>query len=184
MRPLLPLLALPLLMLACEKTGTLNVPTDDSGAPNGDDSNPGTDDSAQPTDDSSEPLPDPEPDTSVWEGSRTVYYGDCEEPLYETGYELGPDWDYYDWAMENCPDCDHLYYVDVTPETVCGIRVTTPVYRGLVLNEPDAEVWSFSYQGAYALDDRASFDGFVVEYAYNNNGVDIEGRLEFPELPQ
>lgn len=188
MRPTqLALLMLPsALLFACEKTGTIEVPVDDTGAPAGDDS---ADDSApaddSAADDSDEPLPDPEPDTSVWAGTRVVTYGDCQETLYEEGYELGRDWEYYDWALEYCPDCQHIYAVEVSPDEVCGIPVTTEVYRGLILDEPDAEVWTFSYQGAYALDDRASFDGMAVDYAYElDGGLYIEGRLEFPELPR
>lgn len=179
----LPLLAIAL--MACEKSGTLVVPTDDdTGSPTTDDTGGGGGDDSQVTDDSSEPLPDPEPDTSIWNGSRLVAYDGCEETLYEEGYELLSDWEYYDWAAENCPDCTNFYYVEVSPDEVCGIPVTTEVYRGLVLNEPDAEVWTFSYRGAEILDSNASFDGMVVEYAYESNGIEIQGLIEFPELPQ
>jgi len=126
-----------------------------------------------------------EPDFSVWDGERVISTEEgCEEALGEEGYELGPEWEYYDYVVDYCPECDHYYYVEVGPDEVCGIDVASEVIRGVVLGDGQAEVWTFYPGDPDTLDDDATFDGRVIEYSYRlwDGYLDIEGRVEFPVL--
>ncbi len=163
--------------LACTpSSGTLDVDapvTDDTGTP----------DSAD-VDDTGDTQPAPEPDLGVWIGSRAISYDGCTDEVEEEGYLLDESWEYYDYVQGECGDCTHFYVVEVWPAEACGLDVSTTVYRGLVFDGDSAEVWAFSQNGTSDLDRSADFDGMNIDYAYDlyDGYVEIEGRVEFPEL--
>lgn len=128
---------------------------------------------------------DGEPDFAIWEGSRLIETEEgCSDEILEEGYELGPEWEYYDYVVDYCPECDHFYYVEMWPEEVCGIDVASEAVRGVTLGEDWAEVWTFYPGEPDALDDDAVFDGWVIDYDYRlwDGYLDIEGRVEFPPI--
>jgi hypothetical protein len=148
------------------------------------DAPPASDDSATDSVDTGDSQPTPEPDLSVWLGGRSIAYDGCKDEVEEEGYQLDEDWEYYDYVQDECRDCTHFYVIEVWPDEACGLGVTTTAYRGLVFDGEDAEVWAFSQNGTSDLDTRASFDGMNIDYSYElyDGYVEIEGRVEFPEL--
>lgn len=130
-------------------------------------------------------VPDPEPDLSIWMGERTFITEDCEEPATEVGHELtAENWDSYEETKDECPNCDHIYYVAVSPETICGYPVTQERYRGVdFLEDGQAIVYDFGgWSGAEILDPDASFDGWTLSYAYDySNWLSMVGVVEYPE---
>ena len=168
-----------LLSLACAP-GTL-VLTNDEGVVV-DDTGLAADDTGD-TDDTDDRSGDP--DTSVWIGERNIDTEEgCSGTLTEEGFELGPEWEYYDYVVDRCPECHHFYYVEVFEQEVCGIDVANEVIRGLVLGDDWAEVWTFYPDDPDALDADATFDGWTIEYDYRlwDGYLDIEGQVEFPEI--
>ncbi|MCB9741763.1 MAG: hypothetical protein H6740_04055 [Alphaproteobacteria bacterium] len=176
---LLPLLAL----LGCTPSGTIKL--GDSGTPGGDDTGTTGDDTGAGGDDSGEDTePPPEPDFSRWIGERSVLYDDCEEIIYEEGQAYEADWEYYDVVFEWCPECDYVYSVEAGPEQVCGLGVTQQTYRLLDLDGDRAILYYFDQREGWLELAEGDFDGFNIEYRYRlyDGAVDIEGRVEFPEL--
>ncbi|MCB9766221.1 MAG: hypothetical protein H6739_40975 [Alphaproteobacteria bacterium] len=173
-----------LAVVACtNNTGSVKldpdaVPTDDTGVT--------SDDTGVTADDTGETQePDPEPDYSIWQGERIVRYGDCEETLSEEGFALEAegDWaDYYNYAMDECPECDYVYYIEVWPETVCGFGVTQETIRVVDFDGNDASIYYFGRRGLETLADGGDFDGWTIDYRYENQGLDVTGQVEYPEL--
>jgi hypothetical protein len=155
------------------------VLTNADGEPIGDDT--GVGDSG----DTGDTGPDGDPDYSVWSGEREIQTEDgCFETLYEDGFELESDWEYYDEVVDYCPECQHFYYAEVSPEVVCEVSVANEVIRGVVFDEDSAEVWTFYPGEPRALDSNAAFDGWSIDYDYDlyDGYILIEGRVEFPAL--
>lgn len=175
----------------------------DSGGDTGDTGDSGTTDSGDSGDSGSTDTGDsgttdtatePEPDYSVWSGTRTFSYesdwGDCTESVEESG-EAETSGDAYDAMIGACPSCDYVYVVDLSADSVCDwISLANPTYRGLILGDGTATVYTFGQDRdgdvyAEALDDSADFDGWNLGYAYEiDYGVTIAvtGALVFPEL--
>ena len=79
---------------------------------------PSPDDTSASSDTGDTVGPEPEPDLSVWMGQRTFITEDCEEPATEIGHELtAENWNDYEDTKDECPNCDHIYYVEVSPDT-------------------------------------------------------------------
>jgi len=129
--------------------------------------------------------PDPEPDYSVWKGERLFVTDDCEEPALEEGHELtAENWDSYDEVHDTCPNCDHIYYVAVSPEEVCGYPITEVRYRGVDFVEDGGAIfYNFNSWGqAEVIDPDAEFDGWTLKYAYSyGDELDMYGTVSFPE---
>ena len=136
--------------------------------------------------DTGEIAPPPkEADLSVWLGERIFITDDCEETATEEGHELtAENWDGYEEAHDECPNCDRIYYVGVSPETLCGYPVTQVRYRGVDFTENDeAIVYDFSdWSGASILDPDATFDGWTLNYEYEYSGsLALVGTVNYPD---
>ena len=172
---------------------------DDTGSNDDDSTDNETDDDGDGNDDDDEPEDEPEdePDFSVWNGERNFEYDsyyddyDCEASVDEDGTQITSG-RAYDAIRSECPDCEYIYEVDVSPDEICGwIGIDTYTYRGLIIDGNRAEVWRFEMddgdlETAYVLDDDADFDGWVVEYQYESELYDsplyADGHVEFPIL--
>ena len=132
-----------------------------------------------------DPKPDPTPDLSVWIGERTFITDDCSEPATEVGHQLTADnWNDYEDTKDECPNCDYIYYVAVSPESICGIPVTQERYRGVdFMEDGQAIVYDFSgWSGAEIVDPDAEFDGWTLTYSYDySSWLSMEGVVEYPE---
>lgn len=162
-----------------------NAPATDPGTPGTDPVDPGTE-PGSPGTDPGDPGPDPtDPtDLSTWTGSRVfdvVLYDGllCEDEVDEDGVSvtLDPDWED---ALAACPDCDEIYQIDVSPDTICtdvwdrGFPVGSPVLRGLELGENGAAViWALSYDNwrGWRAEPLAegSLDGQDLTYEYEGD---------------
>ena len=174
------------LLLACKQTGTVEIPngiphTDDT-AVSTDDSSAPTDDSEVPTDDSDDPGPQPEPDYSIWIGERLLSYDGCEETLVEKGGALDESFEYWDYLVYYCDDCDYWYEIEVSPAEACGFDISTRTYRGVRFDGDQAAIYYASSNGGGALAENGSFDGWTIEYQYSSGDVKLEGVVEYPEL--
>lgn len=139
--------------------------------------------------------PAPVPDTTVWQGSRTFAYESdwwtCDEGVDELGAAI-TDEDDRALALDACPECDEVYEVGVTPDTICDyLTLSDPTYRGLVFGDGWAAVYGFSqdWDGsvqADLLDSSAEFDGWTLTYTYTvdwyGQEILVQGTLTFPEL--
>jgi hypothetical protein len=129
--------------------------------------------------------PDPVPDLSLWIGERMFITDDCEEPAIEEGHELtAENWDGYEDAHNDCPNCDRIYYVEVSPDEICGVPVTTERYRGVDFNDGNgiAYVYDFGRNGASVVDPAATFDGWTLNYEYTySDWLTLVGTVNFPE---
>jgi hypothetical protein len=138
------------------------------------------------TNDTGEIQAPKEADLSVWIGERVFITDDCEEPAIEEGHELtAENWDGYEEAHNECPNCDRIYYVAVSPETICGYPVTQVRYRGVDFMENDeAIVYDFSeWSGASIIDPNATFDGSTLSYEYEYSGsLAFTGTVNYPEV--
>jgi hypothetical protein len=135
--------------------------------------------------DSGEVVVEPVADLSVWIGERIFITDDCEEQATEVGHELTADnWDGYEDAHNDCPNCDRIYYVAVSPEEICGVPVTTERYRGVDFNEDGtAYVYDFGRGGASVLDSAATFDGWTLNYEYEySTWLTLVGTVNYPEV--
>ncbi len=128
---------------------------------------------------------EPVADLSLWIGQRTFITDDCSEPATETGHELTADnWNDYEATKDTCPNCDHIYYVSVSPDSLCGVPVTQERYRGVdFMEDGQAIVYDFGgWSGAEILDPNAQFDGWTLTYSYDyNSWLSMEGVVEYPE---
>lgn len=184
------------LMVGCSGTGTLvqsdKGTPDDSGAATIDSGGGGSRDTGG--DDSGGGL-EPQPDYSVWQGSRVFSYDsywdgyDCSgDDVGESGHELtGSD---RDRLAVGCPACQHFYEVTPDSDHACDwIRLASPTWRGLVLGDGWAQVFAFDDEGvAELLDGAATFDGWTLDYhytaePYHNVEVDVVGQVTFPPVP-
>jgi hypothetical protein len=143
-----------------------------------------SEDTGSGTEETGDPV-EPVADLGIWIGERVFVTDDCEEPASEEGHELTADnWDGYQDAHDNCPNCDYIYYVAVSPETVCGYPVTQVRYRGVDFTEEDAAiVYNFDNWGrAEVLDPDATFDGWTLSYEYDYSGwLSMVGTVNYPE---
>ena len=195
MRTLAPLLLGPLaLATACTPTidgkGTLDTGVTTADGADGTD---GADDTG--TDGTEEP--EPEPDFSVWQGSRTFVVDsrydeyDCDgDEVAESGVEITSG-AAYDAIMAECPLCDHIDEVEVERDEACEwIPLATTIWRGLVLGEGSAQVYRFDEEDGRVesddLDLAATYDGWTVTYDYVGaeewwGSILISGQVAFPE---
>ena len=212
-----PSLALLLLGLGCQSgavkigqtrpdiddTGDTGVSTDSdtaAGDDTGSDSAAGDDtgDSTGDSGDSADTVDSgPQPDYSEWEGARQFVidsdWWSCDDSTREYAAPVS-DSDMETAMAEACPECDALYEVSVSPDTVCDyIGLSDPAWRGVVFGDGFAAVYTFSEDwggdiSAELLDSGASFDGWTISYAYEidyyGQTVSITGTMEFPELEQ
>ena len=170
---------LSLTLFACAGSGTLDIgPPSDKGDDTG-------------LTEEEEEQADPTPDYSRWVGTRDVFLGDCEGRLNEEGTRMDADWEHYDLAESWCLECAGFYRVEVSPDRVCNMDVTSTVYRAISYDEDgDAAIYNLDLDGdrwaIEALDEHASFDGWNLEYDYDIRtwGEDpwVEGRIEFPQV--
>lgn len=191
MRTLAPLL---LALGACSPTiaGKVTPDTGLTGADGADGSDGADDTGTDGTED-----PEPEPDFTVWEGSRTFTVDsryddyDCEgDEVAESGVEVTSG-AVFEAIQEQCPLCSHVYEIEVATDEACGwIPLATTVWRGLVLGEDSAQVYRFAEaDGRIEADDldlAASFDGWAITYDYTAaeewwGSIEVDGQLAFPE---
>jgi len=183
-------LALLALSVACVPVGYLAPDADDTAPPEADtdtdtDADTDTDTDADADTDADTDI-GPVPDMSVWNGTRLFYYdyaGGCEDLVTETGEEITEGDSDYDELVDLCPGCDHFYFVNVSPDEVCGwVDMATETYRGLELGEDSAVVWRLDYGEASELDE-GSFDGWTIDYFYeiDDYWMEVTGQVVFPE---
>ena len=124
---------------------------------------------------------DPEPSSFQWDGSRLVHIGDsCDEYLYEEGAEITEMPEYQD-IVDGCPNCDRVFYVEVSPSDVCGYSVSSPVLRGIRWNsDQEATIYEL-YQDGGGYDSReysdADVDGFDLTYIYDGDWYYSDGEV-------
>lgn len=174
---------------AADDTGT--PAADDTGAPSGE-----TGETGDSTETGAETAEEPAPDYALWRGSRRFTaesdYWDCDEETNEFGEEL-TDGDELDAMRDACPSCERFYEVGVSPDEVCDyVGLADPAYRGLVLGDGWAAVYSFSFESwddeveATLLDSEADFDGWTITYDYEvdfySTELAVAGVVTFPEV--
>ena len=185
-------LSLLALSVACVPVGVLSVPVDDTAAPEGDtdtdtDTDADTDaDADADADTDADTDVGPEPDFTVWDGSRTFFYdyaGGCEDTATESGTAIQEGDSGYQDLLALCPSCDWFYLVYVSPDQVCGwVDLATETYRGLELGEDSAVVWRLDYGEASELAE-GEYDGWTIDYYYEieDYWMEVTGQVVFPE---
>lgn len=147
-----------------------------------------TEDTSAGTNDSGEVVVEPVPDLSLWIGERVFITDDCEETATEVGHELtAENWDGYEDAHNACPNCDRIYYVAVSPESLCDIPVTQERYRGVDFTEDGAAIVYDFDRGdrANVLDPAATFDGWTLNYEYDySSWLNLRGTVSYPETEE
>ncbi|MBT3220996.1 MAG: hypothetical protein HN348_18075, partial [Proteobacteria bacterium] len=108
----------PLLVVSCEPVPAIVTGAEDLGDTDTDSTADGDADSA--------PF--------LWDGSRqfSFFFSNmCTDGVTEEGIEITGDPAYPQAVV--CSVCDHIFEVDVTPQTLCSgkIKVITPTYRGI-----------------------------------------------------
>lgn len=172
---------------------------DDTGAPDdtdGSDTGTGADsaDSGDSADSADSAEPEPTADYSRWEGGRVftldTSWWSCEDETAESAGPVG-DASLASGMADACPSCEQLYEVSVSPDTICDyIGLSDPAYRGVVLGDTWAAVYSFSEDSdgdvsVDLLDSHADFDGWTLTYAYTidfyGQDLEVEGTMRFSE---
>jgi hypothetical protein len=126
--------------------------------------------------------PVPELDYDRWSGVRVLSQNGCDGELIEVGERLDEDWVQYDLLRGFCDDCEHWYVLDVSPETVCGLPVSTYTFRGLRLGAAVPELYWMAEgaaEGGHLAD--ASWLGETLTYSAEFFGVEHVGTVGFPE---
>jgi len=169
---------------------------DDTGSTGGDDTgSTGSTDTGDTGSTTTEPKPDPEPDYSVWQGTRTFITDDCEETVEETGFLLDESWEFAEYLGDveaACGDCTHFYYITASTSSVCGwYGIEEEFYRGLKITEDSVDVYTVDsfflsddtfWIWADVLDEGNDFDGWAFDYGYDDwwGAIVIDGKVEFP----
>lgn len=166
-----------LVLLACSQSGSIDI-TADSGVPQ--DTGADTGDTG-----TTEPL---EPDFVSWEGERLIAYDGCEETLYEDGWDYG-DKDVVEQIQDGgCPDCFVLFELEVGPDEVCGLDVSTTTYRSLAFDGDRYAIWGITSRGElYVLaEDLELTDDLRLEYDYSqyDGALQVTGWVQFPALEE
>jgi hypothetical protein len=185
--------ALLLVSTACMPVGVLSVDPEDTNLPDGDtdtdtDADSDTDADADADADTDADTDVPQPDFTVWEGTRNFYYdygGGCDDTVTETGTAIQEGDAGYSELERLCSDCDWFYMVNVSPDEVCGwVDMATETYRGLVIDDDQVEVWRLDYGDATLLD-TGDFDGWTIDYFYeiDDYWMEVTGQVVFPEAP-
>ncbi len=130
-------------------------------------------DTATDTDTDTDADPDPYP--LPWSGERRfVFDAGCDESVYEEGIEVTRE-DEWSEALAACPACDHLFYVQVSPDAICDgyVAIATETVRGLEILggdqvrihrlDSDGEQWYLS-----TLAD-ATTSGARLDYRYEGD---------------
>lgn len=166
-----------LVLLACSQSGSVDI-TPDAGTPQ---------DTAGDTADTnpSEPL---EPDFVSWDGERVISYDGCEDTLFEEGLDYG-DKDVVEQIQDaGCPDCFVLFELDVGPDEVCGLDVSTTAYRSLAFDGERYTIWGITSRGElYELaDDLELTDDLRLEYDYSqyDGALQVTGWVQFPAIEE
>ena len=125
-----------------------------------------------------------------WMGRRTFQFSgyDCEDNVVEEhGSEITQD-PTYAGALEACGDCDALYRVEVSPETICygSVSITAEVFRGIRWRDWGATIYRLQFEnGQWSSESlaEAARDGYAFTYAYDSSyyGVPyaVSGELWF-----
>jgi hypothetical protein len=95
--------------------------------------------------------------------------------------EIGND--YPDW-MSIC-NCDEIYYVEASPNEVCGFSVSTAFYRAISYNGNEIEVLYWSEQPSSPETPELLAIGTPRasgwQYDYSVGSATVEGFVEFSE---
>jgi len=186
-----------LLLVGCGGTsGVIDLdepgsdPTGDSGDVTGDadtdaDTDTDTDTDAD-GDTDTDPEPEPEPDFSFWKGERVISRDGCKEIISETGERLPESWEYYDAAKEVCPECEHFYYIALSPTEACGIEFSPESFRSFSLDSEggsDVLVWDSQRYDYVPLAEDGQLEGQELTYAYDfdydRDEVEVDGIVIF-----
>jgi len=142
----------------------------DGGTDGTDGSTDGTDGGTDGTDgtDGTEEPPYP----LTWEGTRVIEFpGYCEEELVEVGIEFTQERD-AEPLLDACPGCEMIFFVEVSPDTICGSAPVAPeVIRGIEpLSGNNVIIYAFGQDErgdwvAYELSE-GELDGELLTYAY------------------
>jgi hypothetical protein len=121
------------------------------------------------------------PDPLSWTGTRDFDFGRmCQDQVTEEGVEVTHD-DKYSDVTATCGDCNAIFEVTVSPDTICDgfVPITTTVYRGVKwLDGGKATIYNISnvespgwYREELAT---GAVSGSTIKYAYdkNYNGAD------------
>jgi hypothetical protein len=180
------------LSTACAPVGVLSVFLEDTAAPETDTDTDADADTDADTDADADADTDadtdttPQPDYTVWDGTRTFYYdygGGCEDTVVEHGDAIQDGDAGYDELADMCPSCDWYYRVEVSPDEVCGwVDIATETYRGLQFSGDRVIIWRLDYGEANELA-QADFDGWSIEYYYEieDYWMEVFGALSFEE---
>ena len=159
------------------------VESEDSGQVTGDTGTPAPDPDPDPE---PEPEPEPEPDFTYWKGERLIIRDGCKETISEVAERLTRDWEYYDAAKDLCPECEHFYYISLSPTEACDIEFSPESFRSFSLDSNgDAEVlvWSQQDYDYVPLADDGALEGQVLSYEYDfeydGDDVEVEGTVIF-----
>ena len=110
----------------------------------------------------------------------------CKETITEFGERLTRNWEYYDAAKDLCPECEHFYYIELSPTEACDISFSPESFRSFSLeSNGDAEVlvWSSQDYDYVPLAEDAALEGqkLMYEYGfeYDRDEVWVEGVVTF-----
>jgi hypothetical protein len=118
----------------------------------------------------------------------TIYDSGCSAELTESGVRATDEPDFAG-ALDACPDCDELVYIEVGPESACGYGVTNPVVRGIDWIGADAaDIWNLTFDGsrwdATVLASDGEFDPVTdhLSYYYDADWYDGLGEVDLIAL--
>ena len=167
------------------------VESEDSGQVTGDTGTPVPDPDPDPEPDPEpepepDPEPEPEPDFTYWKGERLIMRDGCKETISEVGERLTRDWEYYDAAKDLCPECEHFYYISLSPTEACDVEFAPEGVRSFSLDSNgDAEVlvWSQQDYDYVPLAEDGALEGQALSYEYDfeydRDDVEVEGTVIF-----
>lgn len=118
-----------------------------------------------------------------WTGTRAFDFefpgGGCQETVDEEGVEITRNPDAAD-AVEACPECDHVFLIEVNPGQICDfIGIAPEIVRGVQFRQDGSvRLYRISYEdGGWGSDEGwfadpladAELNGSKLTYSYDGN---------------
>jgi len=102
-----------------------------------------------------------------WSGERNFFFDWCEDTIFGDGVEVTQDEDYAD-ALAACPECDEIYAVDHSPETICFGYISVNQFSIRGVNRTTGAIYDIKDDGGFEANELATgdWDGNTLEYNY------------------
>ena len=130
------------------------------------------------------------PGPLTWTGARQFAFDvGCEDSVEESGEQIvdAADDPRFDDVLGLCDECDAVFRIDVSPESICDgyVPISQEVFRGIAYDGERVRIYNLFQEGNgrwsrvdLALGEADSTGGITYDYegAYYNYGYVVDGK--------